>query len=188
MANSFFQALTYHPDPRYQRWIKRSWLLLLGGIGSVFLLFIILSLTRLPPIEHLENPKSEVASEIFYDNGESMGRFFRQNRVPVNYNQLSPNLVKALIATEDQRYRKHAGIDYRGTVRSIVKTGILGQSSAGGGSTISQQLAKLLFTERRATSKWQRGFQKLQEWIIAVQLERRYTKEEIIAMYLNQMF
>lgn len=134
----------------------------------------------LPSLEELENPKSNLASEIYTADGKMIGKYFKENRVNVRYDELSPYLVDALIATEDERYRSHSGIDFRGLVRAVVKLG-----KAGGASTITQQLAKMMFNEP-AQNKVERVKQKLQEWILAVELEKRYTKEEIITMYLNK--
>lgn len=141
----------------------------------------------LPAIEQLENPIDKYASQVLSSDGVVLGSYAhsRDNRIYVAYKDISPSVINALIATEDVRYHSHSGIDYRGLGRAIVKTGILQQSGAGGGSTITQQLAKLLYS-RRAGSKLERVMQKPIEWVIAVQLERFYTKEEIITMYLNQ--
>jgi|AntRauTorckE5430_2_1112549.scaffolds.fasta_scaffold00423_6 penicillin-binding protein 1A len=153
----------------------------------LFLLFWVgLSFTDLPSVTELENPQNNEASRILAADGSVLGRYYYENRVMVDYDELGPNLVDALIATEDERYYGHSGIDFRSLGRAIVKTGILGQKAAGGGSTITQQLAKLLFTDQVSSSIRERLFQKLQEWIIAIRLERKYTKEEIIAMYLNR--
>ncbi len=171
--------------PVYQSIVKWMWRLTFAGIGAAILLFMILSFTNLPSVEQLENPKSELASLVIADNGETIGRYYTENRVPVPYDSLSPNLVRALISTEDERYYSHSGIDFRALGRVFVKTVLLGQRSSGGASTITQQLAKLLFTGEKASGVM-RVFQKFREWIIAVRLERKYTKEEIIAMYLNK--
>ncbi|MDX1939856.1 MAG: transglycosylase domain-containing protein [Saprospiraceae bacterium] len=171
--------------PQYKEIVKWMWRLTFAGIICAILLFIVLSFTNLPSVEQLENPKSELASQVIANNGEVFGRYYTENRVPVPYDSLSPNLIRALISTEDERYYSHSGIDFRALARAVVKTFILGQSSSGGASTITQQLAKLLFTGERASGVM-RVFQKFREWIIAVRLERKYTKEEIIAMYLNK--
>ncbi len=134
---------------------------------------------ELPSFDKLENPRSNLASEIISADKVIIGKYFIQNRTNIHYNELSPVLLNALKATEDIRFDSHSGVDMRGLVRVILRAG-----SAGGGSTITQQLAKKLFHET-PDSKLDRIIQKLQEWIISVQLERRYTKEEIIAMYLN---
>lgn len=140
----------------------------------------------MPPIEELENPKDKFASEIYSADGKVLGRFYqsRSNRVYVNYKEISPYLIEALIATEDARFTSHSGIDFKALLRAFVKRGILLQKSAGGGSTITQQLSKLLYSPS-AENVVERLFQKPQEWVIAVKLERFYTKEEIINMYLN---
>ena len=172
--------------PVYRKIVRWMWYLMGAGFAALFLVFFILSFSNLPDTKELENPKSTLASEVYGINGEVLGRFFIENRVPVEYSELSSHLVNALIATEDERFYKHAGIDMEALGRVLVKTAILGQKSTGGGSTITQQLAKLLFTGKPATSITKRIVQKLKEWIIAVRLERRYTKEEIISMYLNK--
>ncbi len=169
----------------YRTIIRWFWILAIGGVLAVVGLFVILSSSDLPSFEELENPKNNLASQVFASNGEVIGRYFVENRVPIKFNQLSPNLVKALIATEDERYEDHSGIDFAGLGRVLIKTVLLQQSSAGGASTITQQLAKLLFTNK-AGSGIKRVFQKFKEWIIAVKLERSYTKQEIMAMYLNK--
>ena len=163
------------------RWF---WILAISPIVLVTLIMCITSwgwFGPLPTVEELENPKNYLASEIISSDGEVIGKYFLENRTHVRYEELSPYLPQALIATEDERYLSHSGIDFRGLARAIAK---LGQS--GGASTISQQLAKMLFTEDVASSRFTRVFQKFKEWIIAVELERRYTKEEIMVMYLNR--
>lgn len=138
----------------------------------------------MPSFEELENPNLNIASELYSDDSTLVGKYFLENRSLVKFEDLSPNLVNALICTEDIRYYKHSGIDFKSFGRAVVKNMILGDESSGGGSTITQQLAKLLFTNR-SKNKVERMFQKLNEWVIAVKLEKRYTKEEIIALYLN---
>ncbi|TXB65568.1 transglycosylase domain-containing protein [Phaeodactylibacter luteus] len=170
----------------YRQIAKWMWLAAGAVLLGICLVFIGLSFTDLPSVQQLENPKSEEASLVIGSNGEVIGRYYTENRVPVTFDQLSPNLVNALIATEDERFYDHSGIDFEALGRIAVKTVLLGQRSSGGGSTITQQLAKLLFTEQVSRNIWERGLQKLKEWIIAVRLEKRYTKEEIIAMYLNK--
>lgn len=186
MRQFIHNFLNSSDNPTHNTLIKGMWYLVLGGILAVVLLFIVLSLGDLPSVQQLENPKSEEASQIFASNGDVLGRYYTENRVPVGYKQLSPHLVNALIATEDERFHQHCGIDFEALGRVALKTVILGQKSSGGASTITQQLAKLLFTGQKASNIYKRGFQKLKEWIIAVRLERRYTKEEIIALYLNK--
>lgn len=140
----------------------------------------------MPPIEDLQNPINRFATQIYSADGKIMGtwNYNRENRVMVDYTKLAPSLVEALVATEDVRFYEHSGIDFYALARALVKRGILGHKSAGGGSTITQQLAKQLYSER-AHSTMERLFQKPIEWAIAVKLERNYTKDEIITMYLN---
>ena len=140
-------------------------------ILSVALLFVAIFqgwLGYMPPIEDLQNPKDKFASEIYSDDGKVLGRFYqsRNNRVYVDYSEISPYLIEALIATEDVRFAEHCGIDFRALMRAIVKRGILMQKSAGGGSTITQQLSKLLYSPQ-AGSVVERLVQKPQEWVIA---------------------
>lgn len=166
------------------------WVLFVAGVLSIAAIFMLIAKGKIgymPPIEELENPKNKYASEIFSSDMKVIGRFFKEkeNRVYVSYNELSPYLVKALIATEDIRFTKHSGIDVKALFRAIIKRVILLQSTAGGGSTITQQLAKQLYSPS-AENIVERFFQKPIEWVIAVQLERFYTKEEIINMYLNK--
>ncbi|MCQ2203058.1 MAG: transglycosylase domain-containing protein [Bacteroidales bacterium] len=174
--------------PEYKKYLIIFWSLFGFGVISVITFFTLLSygvLGFMPTFEDLENPKNSLATDIISSDGVTFGKFYVENRSQVEYEDLSPYLVKALIATEDERYYDHAGIDFRGLLRVLVKTAILRQD-AGGGSTITQQLAKMLF-HGHAQSKWERYTQKLKEWVIAVKLERSYTKEEILAMYLNRV-
>ena len=138
----------------------------------------------LPSFEELENPKSNLASEIITSDQEILGKYYIENRSNVNYESLAPTLVNALKATEDVRFEEHSGVDLRGLFRVIFKTIFLRQEQAGGGSTLTQQLAKNLFP-RDTVSGMQLVVRKIKEWVIAVRLERNYTKEEILAMYLN---
>ena len=140
----------------------------------------------MPDIKDLQNPISKYASQVYSSDGQVLGTWNlnRDNRICVDYDEISENLVKALIATEDERFYEHSGVDFLALGRAIVKRGLLRQTSAGGGSTITQQLAKQLYSEK-AHNVLERLFQKPIEWVIAVKLERFYTKEEIIAMYLN---
>jgi penicillin-binding protein 1A len=172
--------------PTHKKVIKTLWILLGVAVLSVLLLFFGLTFTDLPDTKELENPKNEWASEVFAANGDVIGRYFTENRVPVTFGELNPHVAKALVATEDERFYEHSGIDFYALGRSGVKTLILGDKSAGGASTITQQLARLLFTGTRSKSFTQAVFQKLKEWIIAVRLERKYTKQEIMVMYLNK--
>ena len=141
----------------------------------------------MPPVEDLENPNYKFATEVLSSDGKVLGTYSysKENRVYVGYNDLSPNLINALIATEDVRFANHSGIDAKALFRAILKRGILMQKNAGGGSTITQQLSKQLYSPS-ADNVMERLFQKPIEWVIAVNLERYYTKEEILTMYLNK--
>lgn len=166
------------------------WILFIAVIGIATILFMSIangSIGYMPPVEQLENPIDKYASLILSSDGKTLGSYAhsKDNRIHVNYEDLSPELVKALIATEDIRFTDHSGIDAQGLFRAVVKRGLLFQKSGGGGSTITQQLAKQLFSPS-ADNFMERLFQKPIEWVIAVQLERYYTKEEIINMYLNK--
>ena len=170
----------------FSKYIKWFWKLFLGGIAFVILLFLFASwglLGYMPSFEKLENPDSNVATEIISSDGEVLGKFYAENRVPVKFEDLSPHLVNALVATEDERFYEHSGIDARGTLRAVV---MLGRD--GGASTITQQLAKNLFHGSDGSKNIiMRIIQKIKEWVIAVRLERQYTKKEILAMYLNEV-
>lgn len=141
----------------------------------------------MPPVEGLMNPEDKYASRLFTSDGVEMGRFYqnKNNRVYADYDEISPNVINALIATEDIRFKRHSGIDLRALTRVLVKTVLLGQRNSGGGSTITQQLAKQLYSPE-SQGLMDRAMQKPVEWAIALKLERLYTKEEIIKMYLNQ--
>lgn len=138
----------------------------------------------LPTFDQLENPKNNLATEIISEDGVVLGKYFFENRSKAKYVEIPENLINALIATEDIRFREHSGIDVRSLLRAIVGA-VTGNSSSGGASTITQQLAKMLFTEQ-PSSGIERVMQKLKEWVIAAQLEKRYTKDEILTMYLNR--
>lgn len=166
------------------------WSLFTIGVLSIVLLFWMISkgwLGYLPDIDELQNPKNKYATEIYSADHQLLGRYFysKDNRVHVPYSSISPNVINALIATEDARFFDHSGIDGRALMRVLVKTAILQQRNAGGGSTITQQLAKQLYSPT-ANNLFERILQKPNEWVIATELERLYTKQEIIAMYLNQ--
>ena len=161
-------------------------------IGFLFISGIFISINNgwigyVPPIEELQNPKNKYASEIISSDGQTLGTFYtaRDNRINTSYYSISEDLVHALIATEDERYYTHSGIDIKALFRVFFKRMILMQKGAGGGSTISQQLAKQLYSPQ-ADNFFERALQKPIEWVIAVKLEKLYTKEEIITMYLNQ--
>ena len=156
------------------------------AIGVIFFAISKGWIGYMPPVEELENPINKFASEIITADGKMLGTYSysKDNRVFVGYDELSPNLIHALIDTEDIRFQEHSGIDARALFRAIIKRGILMQASAGGGSTITQQLAKQLYSDV-AENTMQRLLQKPIEWVIAVNLERFYTKEEILTLYLN---
>jgi penicillin-binding protein 1A len=165
------------------------WVMTFLVLGSIIL--AIYSISQgwwgyIPPISELQNPINKSATRIYTDDGKLMGTwsYASENRLMLPYDSLPANLVNALVATEDIRFYEHSGIDLRAVGRAVVKRGIMGQKSAGGGSTITQQLAKQLYSDV-ARDERQRLMQKPIEWYIAVLLERYYTKEEIIAMYLN---
>ena len=172
-----------------RNFITLLWTILFSVIGFILVAFVAIWfgwIGYMPDFEDLQNPISRYASQVYSTDGKVIGTYNmnRENRVAVSYAHLSPHLTNALVATEDERFYEHSGIDFIALMRAIVKRGILQQHSAGGGSTITQQLAKQLYSET-AHSSLERLFQKPIEWIIAVKLERNFTKEEIIAMYLN---
>ena len=160
------------------------WSIFALGLASIILIFWLITkgaLGYLPPLDELQNPKNTFATEVISSDMQLLGRYYRQeNRVGVNYEDISPNMINALIATEDARYYNHTGIDFKSLLRAIIKMG-----RAGGGSTITQQLAKQLWSPR-ANNIFERALQKPIEWVIATKLERLYSKEEILTMYLNQ--
>lgn len=166
------------------------WALLIIGFLAFVGVFVAIAkgwIGYMPPVEDLENPDYKFATQVFSSDGEVLGTYSlsKENRVYVGYNDLSPDLVKALIATEDVRFTNHSGIDAIGLFRAILKRGVLMQKNAGGGSTITQQLSKQLYSPSAGTTM-ERLMQKPIEWVIAVNLERYYTKEEILTMYLNK--
>ncbi|MDN3665095.1 penicillin-binding protein 1A [Algibacter miyuki] len=170
--------------PDFTKYVRLFWIAFLGGILSIVLIFLLASwgvFGEMPDHTVLENPKTNLATEILSTDGKTLGKFyFNDNRTPVGYNELPPYLVNALMATEDARFKDHSGIDAKGTLRAILTLG-----SGGGASTISQQLAKQLFHGEGSKNIVERVLQKVKEWIIAIRLERQYTKEEIIAQYFN---
>ena len=164
-ANQYFKWMVY---------------ILISGISIISLLFFYISKALLPDTEELENPKYEIASQFISSDNQVFGKIFKFNREWLDFKDINPNIIKALIATEDVRFYNHVGIDIRGTARAVFYLG-----KKGGASTITQQLAKLFFTQRSSTFH-KRIWQKLKEWVIAIEFEKRYTKEEILAMYLNK--
>ena len=172
---------TKTPVPGYMKRMRRNmWLALFGLIVFAFLFFLSLTFSDLPETSELENPTYEYATKIFTSDDKELGRYFRKNRDWVFPEDMNPHLVNALIATEDERFYNHSGIDYKGSLRAVVFLG-----KKGGASTITQQLARLLF-HVKAKAFIPRVLQKFKEWVIATRIEKRYTKEEIISMYLNK--
>jgi len=174
------------PRRSYRKYVRIFWILFFGCIGLLVLLFFSIAngwLGFMPTFEELENPKSNLASEIISADQKILGTYYVENRSNVHYFDLSPNLIDALIATEDIRFDNHSGIDSKATAR--VMFGVLTGTHKGGGSTITQQLAKNLFPRKYNRSKPELLIIKFKEWVTAVKLERNYTKQEIIAMYLN---
>ena len=141
-------------------------------------------LGEMPDLDEIQNPRNDVSTTVYSSDYEVLGTYFTENRVEISYDELSPFLVQALVATEDKRFYTHSGIDLKGLFRAIIKTGILGQD-AGGGSTISQQLAKNLFNKKVHRNPIKRTLQKIEEWVLAAKLERTFSKDEIISIYLN---
>ncbi|QJD95628.1 penicillin-binding protein [Mucilaginibacter robiniae] len=167
-----------------KRYNRTVWGIILGCLAFVVLMFALAAFNvfgQLPSFRDLENPKSDLASEVWSSDKQLLGTYYVQNRSNVNYNQISPNVIHALVSTEDNRFYEHSGIDF-GRTFTIILYNLAGKKQ--GGSTITQQLALNLFSER-SHNPLKRIIQKLQEWVIAVRLERNYTKEEIITMYLN---
>ena len=163
---------------------RKFWKIFLYGTGGVILFFLFASwglFGSMPSFEELENPESNLATEVISSDGETIGKFYNENRTAIKYSDLPKHLVDALVATEDERFYDHSGIDARGTLRAVTSLG-----TSGGASTISQQLAKLLFHGEGSRFLPFRMVQKVKEWIIATRLERQYTKQEIIAMYFNK--
>ena len=166
-----------------RRSVKILWRVFLIGLGSVILLFVLADFGvfgKMPSLEELENPEADLASEVISSDGVLMGKYYTENRSEVKYNEISENVIHALIATEDQRFYDHSGIDSRAVARAVLKLG-----TDGGGSPITQQLAKMILKQGHGNIL-KRGIDKLKEWIIAVKLERNFTKEEILTLYLNR--
>ncbi|MBB1140589.1 penicillin-binding protein 1A [Myroides sp. WP-1] len=175
---------TNQSTANFKRYLTIFWFGFLG-LGVALVLFFLCAswgvFGAMPTFDELENPSSNVATEIISEDGKTIGKFYLENRVPAKYEDLPSHLVQALIATEDERFYGHSGIDARGTLRAVTSVG-----SSGGASTITQQLAKLLFHGEGSRNLAKRITQKAKEWVIAVKLERQYTKEEILTMYLNK--
>ena len=178
-----------------KKWIKWMWILVFSPFAALFLFIFFVGLfAEIPSFEELENPKSKLATELISEDGVVINTYHIENRSYVKFKDLSPNLVNAAVATEDIRFYKHSGIDFRGLARVAVKTMVMRDASSGGGSTITQQLAKTLFPRDTTSAKFpgHKEFKlvvsKFKEWITAVKLERNYTKDEIMAMYMNAIF
>ena len=168
----------------FSKYIKWFWITILGGISALIFMFLLASwgaFGELPSFEELENPEHNLATEVISADGKTLGKYFKENRTPVKYKDLPLNLIQALTATEDERFYEHSGIDFKATARAAASLG-----KNGGGSTITQQLAKLLFHGEGSKNIVQRIGQKFKEYVIAVRLERQYTKQEILTMYLNK--
>ncbi|AKK72681.1 peptidoglycan glycosyltransferase [Chryseobacterium gallinarum] len=171
-------------DTSWKKWVSFIWIGLIAVVLGISGLFFAVSqgfLGEMPDVKELENPDIFVASEIISSDGVTLGKFEKEKTQPIVYKDLPPYLIYALQAKEDERFKEHSGIDLYSVARAIAYGG-----GRGGGSTITQQLAKLLFTGNASQNKLERGFQKLKEWVVAVSLEKRYTKEEIITLYFNK--
>ncbi|MES2761449.1 MAG: transglycosylase domain-containing protein [Bacteroidota bacterium] len=172
---------------KFTKYIRYTWLLVWLPFILIFLLLSMISFeifVDLPSVEELQNPKSNLATVIYSSDMKTLGKYYAENRVSVKYYELDKDLVNALIATEDARFMEHSGVDLRALGRAIFGA-LTGSSSSGGGSTLSQQLAKMMFPRERL-SKFQTVIRKLKEWVIAARLEKNYTKDEILALYLNK--
>lgn len=180
MSKKKKQVPLLEKDIRIGHIIKWLWVLLITGILFTAAVFVMISYTKMPDTKDLENPDLAASTKIYSDDFREIGRLYSKNRDIVQFDDLNPYLVNALIATEDERFYGHSGIDARAQIRAIINL-----ARKGGGSTITQQLAKQFFT-KRSSSFIKRVWQKLQEWVIATEFEKRYTKEEIIAMYFNK--
>ena len=168
----------------FKKYIILFWKLVVAGLALLFLIFLLAGVGafgKMPTFDRLENPESNLATQIIGVDGKLIGTFADKNRTPIHYRDLPQNLVDALISTEDERFYKHSGIDFKGTMRALLTMG-----KGGGASTITQQLAKMQFTRKPANNILQRIIQKFKEIVIAVRLERRYSKNELLAMYLNE--
>lgn len=166
-----------------KRSVKILWRVFLIGLGTVILVFLLADFGvfgKMPSIEDLENPEADLASEVISSDGVLMGKYYTENRSEVKYSEISDNIIHALIATEDQYFYDHSGIDGKAVARAVLKLG-----TDGGGSPITQQLAKMILKQGRGNI-FKRGIDKIKEWIVAVKLERNFTKEEIVTLYLNR--
>ncbi|HHH53658.1 MAG TPA: penicillin-binding protein, partial [Bacteroidetes bacterium] len=175
-----------------KKFVITLWVLAVITVIAIIFLFYSISKDNLPTFEQLENSKYKLSSIVYDAEGRELGKYYIENRENIEYDSINPYLIKALLSTEDSRFYSHSGIDFKAIFRVLGKTVLMRRESSGGGSTISQQLAKLLFRrpDLRNLSKFQKAKKllniKFKEWITAVKLEKSYTKEEIIAMYLNK--
>ncbi len=166
-----------------KRSVKILWRVFAGGVLLVIIMLLCANFGvfgKMPSVAELENPEADLASEIYTSDGVLMGKYYSENRSEVKYNEISPNVINALIATEDERFYDHSGIDAQALARAVFTLG-----TQGGGSTITQQVAKMMLGQGGG-NVLKRGIDKMKEWIVAVKLERNFTKEEIITLYLNR--
>ena len=169
--------------------IRWFWFLVVAPVvGLAALLLLVWATADIPSIEELENPDSKLATQVLAEEGEILTTYHIENRTFASYEELAPSLVQAAVATEDKRFYQHSGVDFQSLARVLFKTLLARDSSQGGGSTITQQLAKTLYPRQEGVGKLGMVMIKLKEWITAVKLERNYTKEEIVDMYLNAIF
>ncbi|MDP4256000.1 MAG: transglycosylase domain-containing protein, partial [Bacteroidota bacterium] len=167
--------------------VRILWIAFFSGLTGFIILILLISLGvfgRLPSLTQLENPTILLASEVYADDGTAMGKFYEEkgNRTHIEYKDISPNVINALVSTEDERFYEHSGIDGKAVMRAVLRFG-----RDGGGSTLTQQLALNMFNGERSHNPFSRVIQKLKEWIISIELERHFTKQEILALYLNQV-
>ena len=163
------------------KWVRRLWLMALLPVVSVVLVILFAMMSGLPDVQALANPKINLATQVLSNDGKAMGAYYKENRSDAKFSELPPHLVNALLSTEDVRFREHSGVDYWGLLRAVFSAG-----QDGGGSTITQQLAKMQFSKFENAGFLKRAWQKIKEWIIACRIERLYTKDEIITLYFNQ--
>ena len=181
-----YRQMTEEKKKKITKWF---WIIITAPFALVILLLLLVALfAKIPSFKELEHPDNKLATQLIAEGGEVLATFHMENRSYLTYDQLAPSLVDAAVATEDVRFYKHSGIDFKSLGRVLVKTLLLRDSGQGGGSTITQQLAKTLYPRRAVRSKFSMVFIKLKEWITAVKIEREYTKNEIMAMYLNSIF
>ena len=169
------------------KYIKWLWILLLSPFLFIFIFIFLINVGTfgsLPKVDELLNPKNNLATVVYSGDMQVLGKYYSENRVNVNFNKIDNDLVLALVATEDARFYEHSGVDIKALGRAI--SGAFSGGSKGGGSTITQQLAKMMFPRNEKLSKPQLIIRKMKEWILATKLEKYYTKDEIMALYLNK--